>query len=220
MGTPFISGKDSLNNEYQAGGETIVIPHTLLISALGVIEDVTRCVTMDLKFPGSLIYIVGLTKQELGGSHYYALSGRVGSSVPEVDARTAKRTFAALAGAIERRTVSACHDLSEGGLAVALAEMAFAGEVGVEVNLSQVPYEGAERRDDFIMFSESNSRFLVEVRPDHQAAFEKALDGVSFAHIGNTTGSDTLTIKGLDGSPVVSEKLADLKAAWKEPLAW
>jgi phosphoribosylformylglycinamidine (FGAM) synthase-like enzyme len=220
MGTPFVSGKDSLNNEYQAGEETIVIPHTLLVSALGVIEDVSRCITMDFKAPDSIIYIVGMTKRELGGSHYYALTGHIGNSVPEVNAHSAKRAFTALSGATGRGLALACHDLSEGGLAVALAEMAFAGNIGAEIDLSQVPYEGGEKRDDFIMFSESNSRFLVEVRSEHQKAFEKTLKGVTFAVIGRTTQSDTLAIKGLGGDPVVSERLADLKAAWKKPLAW
>lgn len=218
--TPFVSGKDSLNNEYQAAGETIVIPHTLLISALGVIDDITKCMTMDLKTPGNLIYIVGMTKPELGGSHYYALHGNTGNSVPEVDAESAKRIFEAVSGAIQTGLVKACHDLSEGGLAVALAEMAFAGEIGAAVELASVPYEGETKRDDFIMFSESNSRFLVEVKPASKAAFEKALKGVTFAEIGKTTDANNLAITGLAGEMVMSEKLTDLKTAWKEPLAW
>ena len=116
--------------------------------------------------------------------------------------------------------VRACHDLSEGGLAVALAEMAFAGEIGAQVGLAAVPYEGGPGRDDFVLFSESNSRFVVEVEPGMKNAFEKALDGVAFAEIGRTTQGDELKIEGLSGEAVVSEKLADLKAAWKEPLAW
>jgi phosphoribosylformylglycinamidine synthase len=220
FGTPFISGKDSLNNEYQAGGRTIVIPHTLLISALGVIEDVTKCVTMDFKAPGNLVYLIGLTKPELGGSHYYALSGEIGNSVPRVDTPAAKQTFEALSGATQTGLVKSCHDLSEGGLAVALAEMAFAGEVGAKVGLAAAPYEGDAKRDDYILFSESNSRFLVEVEPANKGAFEKALKGVTFAEIGKTNQSDDLKITGLGGEVIVSEKLADLKAAWKEPLAW
>jgi phosphoribosylformylglycinamidine synthase len=220
FGTPFVSGKDSLNNEYQAGGKTIVIPHTLLMSALGVIDDVTKCVTMDFKARGNLVYLTGLTKPELGGSHYYALSEKIGNSVPEVDAESAKRSFETLSAAIQSGLVKACHDLSEGGLGVALAEMAFAGEAGAEVRLDAVPYEGGDKRDDFILFSESNSRFLVEVEPGKKDAFEKALNGVVFAEIGKTTEADNLIITGLGGEVVVSEKLADLKTAWKQPLSW
>jgi phosphoribosylformylglycinamidine synthase len=175
---------------------------------------------MDFKVPGNLVYIVGLTKPELGGSHYYALSGKIGNSVPVVDAPIAKQTFEALSGAIGAGFVQSCHDLSEGGLAVALAEMAFAGEVGAEIDLSTVPYEGGPGRNDFIMFSESNSRFLVEVAPENRDTFEKALEGVAFAGIGNTTDTGYLKITGLGGEVVVSEKLADLKTAWKKPLAW
>jgi phosphoribosylformylglycinamidine synthase len=220
FGAPFISGKDSLNNEYQSGDENIVIPHTLLISALGVIPDVSKCVTMDLKEPGNLLYVAGLTKPELGGSHYYGLSGEVGSSVPEVDAQTAKKTFEALSRAIREGLVRSCHDLSEGGLAVGLAEMAFAGEVGAEIELGAVPYEGEPKRDDFVLFSESNSRFVVEVTPGNKEAFEKTLAGVTFDEIGTTNDTNTLTVKGLGDANVLSEKLEDLKAAWKEPLAW
>ncbi len=220
FGTPFVSGKDSLNNEYQSGGQTIVIPHTLLISALGVIEDVRKCITMDFKSPGNLIYIIGLTKQELGGSHYYALHGETGSSVPQVDAQTARQTFKALSSAIGAGLVRACHDLSEGGLAVSLAEMAFSGEVGVVVNLAEVPFEGENRRDDFILFSESNSRFLVEVEPQNKEAFEQALSGVTCAQIGQTASDQQVVVTGLGGAAVVDEKLSGLKAAWKEPLAW
>ncbi len=220
FGAPFISGKDSLNNEYQSGDENIVIPHTLLISALGIIPDVSKCTTMDLKGPGNLLYVIGLTKPELGGSHYYALNGQVGSSVPQVDAENAKTTYEALSGAIQTGLVRACHDLSEGGLAVVLAEMAFAGEVGAEAELARVPYEGGTGRDDFILFSESNSRFIVEVSPDKKKAFEKAMAGVTFAEIGQTNETDTLTVKGLNGSVVIFEKLENLKTAWKEPLAW
>jgi len=220
FGTPFISGKDSLNNEYQAGEENIVIPHTLLISALGVIEDVTKCVTIDLKKPDSLIYIIGLTRQELGGSQYYKLAGQIGNSVPVVDAPVAKCTFDSLSEAIQSGLVNACHDLSEGGLAVAAAEMAFAGEVGAEIEIAKVPYEGEALRDDFILFSETNSRFLVEVSSENAQSFEKALEEVAFAHIGLTTGGDELVVKGLDGTTVIAEKLEDLKEAWKSPLAW
>src|SRR5579885_850468 len=132
-GMPFISGKDSLKNEYQSDGRQIVIPPTLLISALGLVPDVRRCVTMDLKEPGNLLLLVGVTKDEMGGSHYNLVTGRDGGAVPRPDLALAPRTFARLYDMIRRGLVRACHDLSEGGLAVALAEMAFAGGVGADV---------------------------------------------------------------------------------------
>ncbi|HYW78431.1 MAG TPA: phosphoribosylformylglycinamidine synthase subunit PurL, partial [Thermoguttaceae bacterium] len=127
--TPFISGKDSLNNEFRPEGadQPISIPPSLLISAMGQVDDVSRCVTMDLKESGNYLYQVGTTRNELGGSHFALVHGLSGGQVPRVDAETAKEMFAALHNAIDAGLVRACHDLSEGGLAVAIAEMAFAG---------------------------------------------------------------------------------------------
>ena len=140
LGTPFISGKDSLNNEFRPLGakEPISIPPSLLISALGQVDDVRRCVTMDLKRPGNLLISVGVTKNELGGSHFALVEGLAGGEVPKVDAAVAKKTFAALHQAIDAGLVRACHDLSEGGLAVAVAEMAFAGGFGAKIDLTKV----------------------------------------------------------------------------------
>src|SRR5262249_4065172 len=127
---PFISGKDSLKNEYSSGDVHLAIPPTLLISALGRVPDVRRCVTMDLKEPGNALYLVGTTREEVGGSHYPLVHGLSGGTVPVVDQQLAPRIFRALHEAIRQGKVRACHDLSEGGLAVAAAEMAFAGGVG------------------------------------------------------------------------------------------
>ncbi|KKL20790.1 hypothetical protein LCGC14_2451940, partial [marine sediment metagenome] len=128
LGTPFISGKDSLNNEFRPEGSDrpISIPPSLLISAMGQVDDVSRCVTMDLKESGNYLYQVGTTKNEMGGSHFAIIHSLTGGQVPRVDAKSAKATFAALHKAIAAGLVRACHDLSEGGLAVAAAEMAFA----------------------------------------------------------------------------------------------
>jgi len=220
FGVPFISGKDSLNNEFNTGTETIAIPPTLLISAMCVMQDVRRALSMDLKEAGSALYLVGATWPELGGSHYYDLFGLIGRTVPQVRIETARAVMDAVSGANAKGLVRACHDLSEGGLAVAAAEMAFAGGFGLALDLAAVPYEGdaALRRDDVLLFSESNSRFLVEVRPQDAAAFEAALKGLPAAKIGEVTSGDALTVKGLGGAPVVQAKLADLKAAWQTPL--
>ncbi len=220
FGVPFISGKDSLNNEFNTGAEVIAIPPTLLISALAVVEDVTKCVTMDLKEPGNAVYLVGATYPELGGSHYLDLFGLTGSTVPQVRVETAARTMRALHAAITAGLVRACHDLSEGGLGVAAAEMAFAGEVGLGVDLSAVPYEGpAEQRlDSVLLFAESNSRFLVEVEPENASAFEQALAGIPCAKVGETDASGLLTVTGLAGETLIASPLPDLKAAWQTPL--
>src|SRR5262249_32638299 len=132
-GMPFISGKDSLKNEFRGGNQHITIPPTLLISALGRVADVRRCVTMDLKEPGNSLYLIGVTRNEMGGSHYQLIHGLDGGAVPGVDKELAPRIFAKLHGAIQAGLVRSAHDLSEGGLAVAAAEMAFAGGIGADL---------------------------------------------------------------------------------------
>src|SRR5205823_7101702 len=152
-GMPFISGKDSLNNEYHAGDRHITIPPTLLISALGRVPDVRRCVTMDLKEPGNRLYLIGTTKDEMGGSHYHLVNGIAGGVPPEVDLDLAPRIFHKLHEAIRQGLVRACHDLSEGGLATAVAEMAFAGGLGADLTDSAAD---ARQVSDYVaLFAES-----------------------------------------------------------------
>jgi phosphoribosylformylglycinamidine synthase len=229
LGTPFISGKDSLNNEFRPHGaaEPIAIPPSLLISAIGQVDDVSRCVTMDFKERGNLLYLVGTTRDELGGSHFAQFSNlksEISNSlqVPRVDPQAAKKTFAGMHRAIRAGLVRACHDLSEGGLAVAAAEMAFAGGVGAGVNLEDVPFESNNYLDypvEALLFSESNTRFLCEVKPENAAAFEHILGDVCHAQIGETMDTPKLRVE-VEGTTVVDAGLASLKEAWQKPLRW
>jgi len=224
LGTPFISGKDSLNNEFRPHGadQPISIPPSLLISAMGQMDDVSRAVTMDLKQAGNHLYLVGTTRNELGGSHLALVHGLSGGEVPRVDAPLAKRTFAALHAAIHAGLLRACHDLSEGGLAVAAAEMAFAGELGAEIDLQRAPRDlpaDLPDADTVLLFSESNTRFLCEVTPQQAAAFEAALAGVPHARIGQVTATGRLRIQSGDKG-LVDADWAALKAAWQRPLHW
>jgi phosphoribosylformylglycinamidine synthase II len=219
-GTPFISGKDSLYNEYETEKGSICIPPTLLISAVAVMEQVERTLSMDCKQEGNPIYIVGTTYDELGGSHYYGIHGFVGNNVPRVDPRRGKRLMDALSNATDKGLVRACHDLSEGGLGVAAAEMAFAGELGMAIHLANVPLGSIISRDDLILFSESNTRFLLEVAPKDRHQFEKMLAGVDCAAIGEVISDRSLKIYGLNGEQVLSRPLAELKEAWQNPLRW
>jgi len=216
FGTPFISGKDSLRNEFIYGDKVIRIPSTLLISAMSVMDDVTKAVTMDFKRPGNMIGIVGLTKDEMGGSHYWDIDGYIGNSVPTVDVRTARETMIALHSAMDDELILSCHDCSEGGIGVALAEMAFAGEVGAVANLDKVPHE-PDMREDHILFSESNSRFIIEVEEEKTEMVSGILKNVPFAWIGETTDSDRLIINGAEGT-IVDEDIFELKAVWQAPL--
>jgi phosphoribosylformylglycinamidine synthase len=215
-GTPFISGKDSLNNEYRAGDRTIAIPPTLLISALSVVPDVARCVSMDAKRAGSRLYLVGLTKPELGGSHYLALLGRDGGAVPRPNLATAPDLFRALHRAIVDGLLLACHDLSEGGLAVAAAEMSFAGSLGIDLRLADVPVEGLTPRHDpdgTRLYSESCSRFLCEVAEGSATRFERALAPFHAPRVGAVTASGRLRISGTSGSLLVDVDVEELRRA-------
>ncbi|MEW5847338.1 MAG: phosphoribosylformylglycinamidine synthase subunit PurL [Myxococcota bacterium] len=210
FGTPFISGKDSLNNEYLgADGQRHAIPPTLLISAMGVIDDVTQAVTMDLKEAGNVVYLLGETRAELGGSHLGLVLGRdIGGVVPD-QVEFAPALFKALHVAIRAGVVRACHDLSEGGLAVAAAEMAIAGRLGLELTLDV---------DDVVtaLFSESNARFLVEVRSKDTAAFESHLAALGprrYTRLGSVVATPALSIKNRTET-LCALPVQELVAAW------
>ena len=173
-GVPCISGKDSMKNDYAIEGTKISIPPTLLFSVIGRMADVRRAVTMDAKRAGDIVYVLGETKNELGASEWYALHGCVGDNCPRVDAAAAKWLYAALHRAIAAGLVASCHDCSDGGLGIALAETAFAGGLGMDVDLRQVPRRDLHR-DDYLLFSETASRFVVTVSPANRTAFETEL---------------------------------------------
>lgn len=219
---PFISGKDSLNNEFSyvdSSGQkqTIAIPPSLLISAMGQMDDAGQAVTMDLKRSGSTIYLVGTTKNEMGGSHFSLVNKLKGGTVPTVDTEIAPVTFAAMHTAIKQDLVLSCHDLSEGGLAAAAAEMAFAGGLGVQLSLDEIAVDGGGAATK--LFSESNTRFLVEVDPPKAAEFEQALSGVTCTRLGESTTEPQFMIRQ-NGRPLVDASIDQLKQAWQTPLAW
>ncbi|MDD5477855.1 MAG: phosphoribosylformylglycinamidine synthase subunit PurL [Candidatus Omnitrophica bacterium] len=219
-GLPFISGKDSFYNEFNVHGKSTPIPGTLLISAISVMDDVNKAVSMYAKEAGNLIYVVGKTRDELGGSHYYDLYKAVGNQVPKVYHQDAKKTFSALSKATEKGLVKSMHDCSDGGLAVALAEVAFSGGLGMEIFLAEAPYQSPDKRNDFLLFSESNSRFVVEVEKASQKEFERLLKGASFGLAGCLTKRPDFKIFGLDGKVCLDADINKLKETWKEPLKW
>ena len=226
FGTPFISGKDSLNNEFSyvdpATGEkkTVAIPSSLLISAIGQVADVRQCVTMDLKQAGNLLYLVGVTKDEMGGSHYALVNSLGGGTVPHVDLEQAPKIFAAVHRAISSGLVRSCHDLSEGGLATAAAEMAFAGGLGVELDISSVAEAASLSDPAVLLFSESATRFLIEVEPTKSLQFEAAFAGLPLSRVGQVTSSGHVRVASSGGDELIDASLVELKAAWLKPLAW
>ena len=234
MQTPFISGKDSLHNEFSytnksGGRETISIPSTLLLSAMGQVPDVGTCVTMDLKQAGNELFQVGVTGDHFAGSHWSMVNELEGGNVPTVDPQRAKQTFAALHQAISSGLVRSCHDMSEGGLAASIAEMAFAGGLGAEIDTDEIGMEIPEKGDDAeldlnflvaaMLFSESNTRFVVEIEPANVAAFESAMGDVDVQRIGKVIEESRLTIQTAH-NVVVESDLATLKSAWQGTLDW
>jgi phosphoribosylformylglycinamidine synthase II len=261
LGTPFISGKDSLNNEFSyqdsTGRQTVAIPSTLLISAMGQMDDARQAITMDLKEPGNILYQVGVTRSELGGSHFAQVHGCRGGHVPQVDPHAAGRIFKAVHEAICAATIRACHDLSEGGLAVAVAEMAFAGGLGAQLALGQIPRadviaDGNRPAADaepaagspqpsaaelpravVSLLSESNSRFVCEVKPSAAARFEQLMSTVPHARIGQVVDVPRFQVmdttewhdnrdgpEGQTTALLIDLPLEQLKEAWQAPLRW
>jgi len=218
---PFISGKDSLNNEFACeDGSTICIPPTLLISAISIVDNISKCVTMDLKRSGNLLFVVGQTKNELGGSHYYKIKGQLGANVPQLDLEMAPRIAGKIAAAIAQGLVVSCHDCSEGGLAVALAEMAFAGGLGIMADLKGLPHTKDCSRNDAQLFSESTSRYIVEVEPEKYGVFAKLMLNLPFGQIGRVTQDKKLVIKAENGSKVIESDIDSLKIAWQKTFNW
>jgi phosphoribosylformylglycinamidine synthase len=221
FGTPFVSGKDSLNNEFSCeDGRKISIPSTLLVSAISIVDDINKCVTMDTKKASNLLFIVGETRNELGGSHYYKIHGQLGANIPKVDLEVGPEIAQRIATAIAEGLAVSCHDCSEGGLAVALAEMAFSGGLGIEADLRGLARSDDCSRTDTQLFSESTSRYIMEVEPENYDAFAKLMLNLPFGQIGKVVEEKTLTIKTDDGQTVVDLALDVLKEAWLKPLAW
>lgn len=218
-GTPFVSGKDSLYNEYTDPlGQKHAIPGTLLISAIGIVPDVKRTVTMDFKAAGNLVYLLGETRDELGASHYAALHGLEGGTVPQ-PVQTPLERYRALHRAISSGLVQSAHDCSEGGLAVALAEMCLAGRLGVEFNLLSSGLNAAgDLPAEMVLFSESAGRIVLEVRPEHQEAFEEVFGALPLARIGAVKlEPEFVAFWGMDD--VIRCPVEVLEMAWRDDVA-
>jgi len=217
-GTPFVSGKDSLNNEFVRGNLRIVIPPTLLVTALGIVPDLRKSMTMDLKRAGNSLVVVGVTKAEMGGSHFNLIAGATGGAIPKAEPNKAVESFQRIHEAIKLGLVRSCHDASEGGLAVAIAEMAFSGGLGADVDFSLIPIDG-EVKEVERLFSESCSRFVLEVAKDKLTSLIETLDGSAHAVVGEVTANQTVAIR-FGADIAISETAASLKRSWQTPLNW
>ncbi len=209
LDAPFISGKDSLYNESPLGS----VRPTLLVTGVGIIPDVRNVVTPSLKEDGNPVYLIGLTREELRGSAYLRLKGVDGGEVPKVDAKLSKSIIDTLTRAVDEKLVLSCHDLSEGGLGVAAAEMVVASKnLGIALDVRRVP--SSVCRSDYLLFSESASRFLVEVDGNRWRRFEELFSGLPFSRVGEVARGLGLRITDL--SNVVHELSGvEIKRAWR-----
>jgi phosphoribosylformylglycinamidine synthase len=202
-GTPFVSGKDSLNNEYVGeDGQRHAIPGTLVISAVGIVPDVEKTCTMDLKQADNKLFALGQTWQEFGGSHYALLYGQHGGTAPQ-PAKNPLVTLRKLHVAIQNGWIASCHDLSEGGLAVALAEMCIGGRLGANITIAE----------SWMLFSESLTRFIIEVKPEYRSKVEDHFADCILSELGNVTQVPELRITINDTVHTISVEA--LEGAWR-----
>ncbi len=218
FGLPCISGKDSMKNDYAGGGEKISIPPTVLFSVIGVIRNVTATQTSDFKKPGDHIYLLGGTWREMAGSEAAAELGLRGGRVPQVDVLSALPRYRAVHGLIGQRALSACHDCSDGGIAVALAEMCIGGRLGADMDIDAIAALDAMSRTE-LLYSESASRLLVSVRPEFAMMLDMLGQWQLCRRIGTVTDTGNLSIRS-GSSIVLNETVEDLVHAFKRTLDW
>jgi phosphoribosylformylglycinamidine synthase len=223
LAAPFVSGKDSLNNVFAWTDSTgnpreLSIPPTLLATAMGQIDDIRRVVTPDLKRTGSRLAVIGLTRDELAGSQLEALGIVAGGKVPSVHAPTCRQTFVAVARVLRGGGVLACHDVSDGGLLAALAEMAIGGRLGAAIDLGKVPTllgGGQGRHPDLtIAFAETPCRFIVEVAAEAAGTIGDSLQGIPWAWVGEVTDLPLLVITGT-GETIERISVDSASQAWR-----
>jgi len=209
LNLPFISGNVSFYNEAQG----ISIPPTPTLVGIGIVEDVRKCITSDIKEEGNILYIIGNeTKKELGGSEYYKLIGKFSSIVPKVKVDLLKRSINCILELIDKNLLKSCHDISEGGIGVCISEMIIGGDIGARIDLSKI---SSDLRADFKLFSETNTRWIVEIEKDDIKRFENIVKkyDLSFYRIGNVEG---YTLKILDNNrTLVDLSISELAEKWR-----
>ncbi|MGE0083400.1 MAG: AIR synthase-related protein [Desulfococcaceae bacterium] len=220
-GIPLLSGKDSMYVDGHlpgAYGETHKISalESIQFSTIGLVEDVKKCVTMDAKMPGDLVYVIGLTRNEMGASEYYEHFGYTGANVPQVKTEEFLLVYRALQNAMEKELAASVHAVCRGGLGVHFAMVCMAGNLGMDIALDKIPADGANR-DDMLLFSESAGRFIITIAPEKQQAFEKIFAGMSCTCIGTVTQNPELLVSGKGKKNIIRLGIDSLKSAWKKP---
>jgi phosphoribosylformylglycinamidine (FGAM) synthase-like enzyme len=218
---PLLSGKDSMYTDGLVKGpfgmslKISGLP-TLQFTATTLVHDIRTCITMDLKAPGDLVYILGETRDELGAGEFYQMMGWVGSRVPTVSAETAIPLYRALYRAMQEGLIASCHAVGRGGLSVHLAFCAMGGNLGMDIDLGAVPAQ-EKLSSTKLLFSESGGRYIVSIDPKNKDAFEHVMDGMNHACVGMVNAEGLLTVSGSNGKPIIRETVGDLKRAWMEP---
>ncbi len=209
---PCISGKDSMKNDSTRGGRKISIPPTLLFSTMARMADVTKAISLDVKRSGDLVYVLGVTRKELGGSEYYAMAGYTGMDVPTVEPVSACMLYDAVADATEAELCHSVHTPAIGGMAAGFSKMAIGGRLGLDVDLSRIPVDGRLSVHE-ILFSESNSRFIVTIAESRRQVFEEQMADLPHAQVGTVKHDPVLTF--YYESALESEvAVADLREAY------
>lgn len=216
-GAPYVSGKDSFYNYFETEDGPVNIPVTFLCSGFGVVEDASHVHGSSLRRSNSAIFMVGNTEDEMGGSVYARVKNVKGCKVPQTDCAANFAVYKAFYAALTQGLVLSAHDLSEGGLAVAAAEMAFSGKGGMSIDLAALPTVGGWQNNAVPCFGESTGRFLVEVDEDLADAFAAAMQGCPCAGIGSATADGCLTVTN-GGTTVLKADVAELKHIWKHGL--
>jgi len=208
---PMTSGKDSMKNDFVSEGVKISVPPTILYSIVAKIDDVRKTVTTEFKKDGDLIYLIGKTYNELGGSEFYSLFNELGANIPVVRKERAKRIYQKIMAANEQQLISSCHDISDGGMAVALVESAFGGDLGIDVNL-----KSEKLNLNATLFSESHSRFIVSIAPKHNNHFE-AIMGEDCKFLGEVIKAKQIILRW-DSKPIVDIAVENILNAWRSGL--
>jgi phosphoribosylformylglycinamidine synthase II len=212
---PFPSGNVSFYNESAFS----VVPPTAVVLGVGIVKDIGKCTTTDLKEKDAILYQVGDTGPEMGGSEYYTIRKGWSNDVPDVDPKLLKKAIEAMVTAIEKGLVSSCHDISTGGLAVALAEMCMGGDMGCSVDISTVGKGNKKLGPTEVLFSEGNTRWVAEVSPRKEDRFlahmKKA--GVPVHRLG-TVGGDQLAIRS-GKTKVATLKVSKMRDLWSQALS-
>jgi len=208
---PFISGKDSLHNQYEINGENISIPPTLLISAIGILEHYSHLMTMDFKEEGNPLYLIGKTLNEMGGSQY-ALFKDVRGIVPGINFTLSKKILDVTSNGIRKGFFNAAHDVSHGGIGIALAEMCIASDIGINMAIDN------NLRADIFLFSESNSRFVVEVKKEYEKEFLDFFNEIPISKLGNIQGK-RLIFK-YNRKKILDLGIQEMRNTFREGIKW